>query len=143
MITARTWTNGLKNGLTTSGKLLRVILPVYAVVVVLGHTPVMGWLASAFEPVMRLAGLPGEAAVAFVSGAVVSMYAAVGITAALNLDAYQVTTLAVMLNLCHELPLETAILKKTGVKAWPVVLVRLGAAFLVGAAMHAVGNLLG
>lgn len=125
------------NGLRTSAILLKVILPVYVIVTILNHTPVMNWLAGFFEPAMNLAGLPGEAAVVFTAGALINIYVALGILVALNLDPYQVTTLAIMCNICHELPVETAILKKTGVTVWPLLLLRLVGAMAAGVAFSA------
>ena len=90
---------------------------------------------------MQFAGLPGGAAIAFLTGALINMYAAIGIIIALNLTPWQLTTLAVMLNLCHELFVETAILKKAGAMVWPVLVARLGGAFLVGGMMHLAGRL--
>ena len=136
MITTDTWKNGLTNGLQTTWMLLKIIVPVYVVVTILSHTPVIPWLARMFSPVMALAGLPGETALAFVTGAFVSVYAAIGIIAALHLTPYQITTLSLMLNLCHEMLVETAILKKAGVRVWPLVAVRFGSAFLAGGLMH-------
>jgi len=114
---------------------------VYAGVTVLGHTPVIGWVSELFAPVMRFTGLPGEAAIAFITGALISMYAAIGIIIALPLTPWQITTLALMLNLCHELFVETAVLKKIGVVVWPIVVIRLGSAFLVGGIMNIIGRI--
>jgi spore maturation protein SpmB len=143
MITTETWKNGLTNGLQTTWMLLKIIVPVYAVVTFLSHTAVIPWLANVFSPVMAFTGLPGETALAFVTGAFVSLYAAIGIIAALHLTPFQITTLAVMLNFCHDMPLETAILKKAGVRAWPLVAARFGSAFLVGGLMHQIGKFIG
>ena len=54
MITAQTWKNGAVNGLSTSYMLLKIIIPVYALVTILNHTPVIGWVARYFEPAMNL-----------------------------------------------------------------------------------------
>lgn len=136
MITSQTWKRGAWNGLKTSGALLQVIIPVFAVVSILSHTPVINWIAEICEPVMNVAGLPGEAAIAFVTGVLVSMYAAVAIIIALSLTPWQITTLAVMLTICHELVMENAVIKKTGASVWPFVLLRLSGAFLVGGLMN-------
>ena len=143
MITTETWKNGLTNGLQTSWMLLKIIVPVYVIVTVLSYTPVIPWLARVFSPIMAFAGLPGATAIAFVTGAFVSLYAALGIMAALHLTPFQITTLALMLNFCHEMLVETAILKKAGVQVWPLVAVRFGSAFLAGGVMHQIGKYIG
>ncbi|MCF8069754.1 MAG: hypothetical protein K9L30_14335 [Desulfobacterales bacterium] len=142
MITRKTWKKGTLNGFKTSFMLLKIIVPVFAAVTILGHTPVIGYISGVFGPIMRFTGLPGEAAIAFVTGAVVNIYAAIGIIIALNLTPWQITTIAVMLNLSHELVVESAILKKTGIKVFPIIMIRLLSAFLVGGAMNAMGKLI-
>jgi len=136
MITTQTWKRGALNGLKTSFTLLKVIIPVFVAVSLLEHTPAINWIAEICEPVMNFAGLPGETGLAFVTGALVNVYAAVGIIIALSLTPWQITTLAVMLNLCHELFVETAVIQKTGVAVWPLVLLRLFSAFLLGGLMN-------
>jgi hypothetical protein len=91
---------------------------------------------------MRLAGLPGEAALPVVTGMLVNFYAALGIILALGLSAWQITTVAIMLCCCHELVLESAIIKKAGIPAWPILAIRLLTAFSAGAVMNLVGNLM-
>jgi len=141
VITKDTWKKGFTDGLKTSITLLKVILPVFAIIKVLEHTPVIGWISQAFDLLMRFVGLPGEAALAVVTGMLFNFYAALGIIFALGLSAWQITIMAVILSCCHELVLETAIIKKTGIPAWPIVGIRLLAAFTAGAVMNLVGNL--
>ena len=122
--------------------LLKVALPIFAVIKVLEHTPVIGWISQAFDPLMRFVGLPGEAALAVVTGMLFNFYAALGIILALGLSAWQITIMAVILSCCHELVLETAIIKKTGISAWPILAIRLVTAFGAGAVLNLVGNML-
>jgi spore maturation protein SpmB len=122
--------------------LLKVALPVFAVIKVLEHTPVIGWISQVFDPLMRFVGLPGEASLAVVTGMLFNFYAALGIILALGLSAWQLTIMAVILSCCHELVLETAIIKKTGISAWPILGIRLFTAFAAGAVMNLVGNLM-
>ena len=141
VITTDTWKRGLADGLKTAMTLLKVVLPVFAVIKVLEHTPVIGWISQIFDPLMRFVGLPGEAALAVVTGMLFNFYAALGIILALGLSAWQITIMAVILSCCHELVLETAIIKKTGISAWPILAIRLFTAFAAGALLNLVGNL--
>ena len=141
MITKDTWKRGITDGLKTSITLLKVALPVFAVIKVLEHTPVIVWISKIFDPLMRFVGLPGEAALAVVTGMLFNFYAALGIILALDLSAWQITIMAVILSCCHELVLETAIIKKTGISAWPILGIRLFTAFTAGAVMNLAGNL--
>lgn len=142
MVTAATWKSGFMNGLRTTGVLLRVVIPVFGFVKVLEHTPLIGWISKTCDPLMGLLGLPGEAALAMVTGMVFNFYAAVGITVALGLTPWQMTILAVILSCCHELILETAIIRRTGIRAWPIVGIRLATALSAGAGMNLFAKLL-
>jgi spore maturation protein SpmB len=139
LITAKTWKNGFANGLKTSFLLLKVIIPVFALIKVLEHTPVISWISQYCDPLMRFVGLPGEAALAVVTGMFLNFYAAIGIIIALGLTAWQITIIAVILSCCHELVIETAIIKKTGIRAWPILSIRLATAFGAGVILNVFG----
>ncbi|WP_242842496.1 nucleoside recognition domain-containing protein [Peptoclostridium acidaminophilum] len=59
---------GIKQGIDTTLLLAKVVIPVYVLVTVLRHTPVMGMIADMFKPLMALFNLPGEAAIVLVLG---------------------------------------------------------------------------
>lgn len=141
LITTETWKKGLGDGLNTCISLLKVIIPVFAVIKVLEHTAVIGWISGACDPLMELLGLPGGAALAMVTGMLFNFYAALGIILALNLSTWQITIIAVMLCCCHELVLETAIMKKTGISAWPILTIRLITALAAGMVMNLAGKM--
>jgi Fe2+ transport system protein B len=141
LITAKTWKNGFANGLKTSFLLLKVIIPVFALIKVLEHTPVIGWISQYCDPLMRFVGLPGKAALAVVTGMFFNFYAAIGIIFALGLTAWQVTIIAVILSCCHELVIETAIIKKTGIRAWPILGIRLATALGAGVILNLFGKM--
>ena len=141
MITSDTWKKGLGDGFSTSLSLLKVIIPVFAVIKVLEHTAIISWISQACDPLMDLLGLPGGAALAIVTGMLFNFYAAIGIILALNLTTWQITIMAVMLCCCHELVLETAIIKKTGMSAWPILIIRLVTALTAGMVMSLVGQM--
>lgn len=142
MVTAKTWKSGFTNGLKTSLVLLKVIIPVFVVIKVLEHTPVIGWVSQFCDPLMRFVGLPGEAALAVVTGMFLNFYAVIGIIVALDLTAWQITIVAAILCCCHELVIETAIIKKTGIRVWPIMAVRLASAFTAGAGLNLLGKML-
>jgi Fe2+ transport system protein B len=141
LITRDTWRKGFVDGVNTFFSLLMVIIPVFAAVKVLEHTPAIKWISLAGDPLMRFVGLPGEAALAVVTGMLFNFYAALGIIIALGLSAWQITILGVMLSCCHELVLESAVVKKTGISAWPILSIRLVTAFAAGALMKLAGSL--
>jgi hypothetical protein len=65
--------------------------------------------------------LPGQSALAYVTGSFVNIYAALAVIAGLEMTARQVTILAIMLGISHSQVMESAILVK--IKARPVVVI--------------------
>ncbi len=129
---------GLRNGCTAVALLARVLIPAYLVVDLLARTPVIPAAAGAMEPVTRLMGLPGEAAVPLVAGVLVNLYAAIGAMAPLGLSAREITLLGLVLGICHGLVLETAVIRQVSSR-WPwLVVARLALGFLAGVLLNRV-----
>ncbi|MGR6835485.1 nucleoside recognition domain-containing protein [Syntrophomonas erecta] len=114
-------------------ELAKVMVPVYIVVTLLKYTPVLPWISDRMVPIMHLVGLPGEASVPLVMGYFLNIYAAIGAMLPLGLSIKEITILGAMLLLAHSLPMETAVAKKTGVKVFSLVMVRIVLSFLAGA----------
>lgn len=142
MVTVGTFKRGVLNAFRTAFELLKVIIPVYALMTVLSYTPVIGWIAKFFSPLMNVVGLPGEAALALVIGWFVNIYTAVGVIIGLHLSVWQITVIAVMMNFAHELVVETAVIKKTGVSVLPILITRIGGAFVLGGLLNFAHNFL-
>lgn len=123
---------GFKKGLITLWRLTKIIVPVYFFVTFLKMTPILGIISLWFEPAMKLIGLPGEASLVLVLGNFVNLFAGIGAIASLNLDIKQITILAVMLSFSHNLLLESAVAKRTGVSLFIVVSIRLILAIISG-----------
>lgn len=124
--------DGTLKGLKTTWTLAKVIVPIYIIVTILKYTPVIGWIAILFEPVMQLFGLPGEAAIAMVMGNLLNLYAGIGVMATLPLTMKQITIMAVMLSFSHSLLVETAVSKRVGVSIPMILSVRMGLAVISG-----------
>lgn len=129
---------GLLNGLRTTWDLALVIVPVYLFVTVLKHTPILPWIGRVCKPLMEVLGLPGEAVMAVVLGNLLNLYAAVGAVTPLELSSRQVTVFALFLLMSHSLVVETAVSRKTGVVAWPFLLLRIFGGFGLAALLAAV-----
>lgn len=132
---------GIIRGIETTWMLARVLVPVYFIVTILKYTSVLEYIAVVFEPLMKLFGLPGEAALVLVLGNVINIYAAIGAISALNLTTFQITTMALMISISHSMLVETAVIKQVGAKPWKVVLTRVGIACVSGILMHMIGGL--
>ena len=95
------------------------MVPVFLAVALLNLTPAMDYISGIFEPLMVHFGLPGKSALAYVTGSIVNIYAALAITAGLELTSRQITILAIMLGISHSQIMESAIV--TRMRARPVV----------------------
>lgn len=123
---------GLIKGLRASLGVVKVMFPVTLAVALMKMTPVLGWLAEAFRPLMGLFGLRGETALPFILGCVLNLYVAIGAMIPLGLTPKETTVLAAMLLISHNLLVETAIIRGIGAP-WPgLLLLRLGGALLLG-----------
>ena len=122
----------LKKGLWASWGIIKVMFPVTLAVTLMKVTPLLGWLAELFRPVMGAFGLRGETALPFILGSVLNLYVAIGAMIPLGLTPKEITILATMLLISHNLFVETAVIKGIGAPWFPLLLLRLGAAFLMG-----------
>ncbi len=122
---------GLRKSVGTAWFLLRIMVPVSLVVALLGWSGLLGRIASLFAPLMKLIGLPGEAALAFLSGALLNNYSAIAVMGSLSLNMKHVTILAVMSLVCHNLLVETTVMKKAGSSATKMVVLRIASAFVL------------
>jgi hypothetical protein len=122
--------------------LLKIILPVSCLIVLMDYFQLQTYIARVFAPVMSLTGLPGEAAIALALGFFLNFYAAIGAITPLSLGAAEITTMAVILGICHELPIESAVCKHTGLPVTVAILLRLATAFVAGVLVHLLGYII-
>ncbi len=132
----RIFRRGLASGFRTTGILALVVVPIYLLVTFLHQTPVLGWIGRLFRPLMEVMGLPGEAVMGVVLGNFINLYAAIGAITPLHLDQRQMTVFALLLLLSHSLPLEAAVSRMAGVRAWPFILLRIGFGVLLAAGLN-------
>lgn len=105
--------------------LLKIILPISLLVSFLQYWGVIAYFAVYLKPVFSLIGLPGESAVVFISSIFLPLYGPIAIIATLSLTIREITILAIMCLISHNLLVETAIQKKTGSSFWIIFFVRL------------------
>ncbi len=132
---------GLKKSLQLLWMLTKIILPVSCLVAVLDYYGIINSIAGIFAPFMSLFGLPGEATIALLLSFFVSFYAALGVITTITLDAQQITVLAVMIGICHELPVETVVCSYTGLRIPVSAALRLFTALAAGLLLNAIYNL--
>ena len=111
--------SGFFSGLSVFYQLSVIMIPVYIVTAILKITPAFDLISDFFAPYMKYFGLPGETAVALVTGTFVNLYAAAAILAGLELSSRELTIIALILSISHSQIMETAIVGK--MKAMPVL----------------------
>jgi hypothetical protein len=122
--------------------LLRIMLPVYILVVLIKYSPLMPFLTKLFSPVMGLLNMPGEAAAPIIAGVIADEYGCIAALSSFSFGAPVITTIA-MVNLCfHSIPVESAINGRIGFPVWKIILFRFCLAVLVGLAVSRLGGVL-
>ncbi|MDR2088663.1 MAG: hypothetical protein LBP73_04840 [Clostridiales Family XIII bacterium] len=126
---------GALKGIKTWAMLLKIVLPVYILVVLIKYSPLMPFLTELFAPAMALLHMPGEAAAPIIAGILSDEYGCIAAMRGFSFDAVTVTTIA-MVNLCfHSIPVESAINGRIGFAVWRIILFRFCLAVLVGLAV--------
>jgi len=80
-------------------------------------------------PLMQFIGLPGAAALVFITSAFLNIYSAIAVAFSMSLDMRSATILAIMCLTAHNLIVETAVMRKTGSSGLKMVFLRILAAF--------------
>ena len=105
--------------------LLKLMIPISLAVTLMQHFGILTWIATWINPLFVHFGLPGESAVAFISGATAGTYAGIAAMMSIPLTMKQASILALMIALCHALPMECAVNKKTGSSFWKMGAIRI------------------
>lgn len=124
--------NGTFKGLKTGLMLLKIMLPIYLLVVLLKYSPIMPWLQEICQPVMKLFNLPGDAAVPIITGLFTDEYGCVAAMGGFEFPTAAITTIAMVNLMAHSIPVETAIAHKIGFSSGKLAVYRVAAAVLVG-----------
>ena len=124
--------NGLINGLRTALLLFRIVLPVFVIVALIGHTDVYLMIAGKLEPAMRIFGLPGEAVVPLIVGAFSDEYAVAAAMKPFAFSQAQITVIAMFTLYFHSIPVETVVSKKIGIPPLKIALFRFMMAVITG-----------
>lgn len=118
--------------------LLKIMIPVSFLVTLAQQYGLIDLIAKYLDPIMQFVGLPGRAAVGFLTGAFVSTYAGVAAMLQLNLTMREATIISIMICLCHALFVECAVNKKVGSSFWRMFLIRFFMAFVCAFYLNAV-----
>lgn len=118
--------------------IIKITVAVSLAMMLLKYFDILPWISDAVSPVFRIFGLPGSAALAYVSGYFVNVYSCIAVMTTLELDWRALTILCTMVMCSHSMVLETAVLKKTGASGVRMVIVRTLSAFILGIVLNLV-----
>jgi hypothetical protein len=128
--------DALPAALRTIRWLLTITIPVSFGVLLLKLTGALPLIAHLCEPLFRVIGLPGEAAVVFVTACLLNIYSCIVVIETLGLAGRTVIILALMCLISHNLPVESAVQRKAGSRIGAMLLVRLAASFAGACALN-------
>ncbi|NLT49127.1 MAG: nucleoside recognition protein [Clostridiales bacterium] len=139
-LAVQTIKTGFIKAIKTTLMLMKVVLPVYALVVLVKYSPVMTFLEGIFQPAMKIFRLPGEAVVPLITGLFTDEYGAIAASSQFGFTGAEITTIAMMGLVCHSLPVEYALSRQIGLPAGKFVLYRVFAAIIVGLIISRLGG---
>lgn len=116
--------------------IIKITVAVSFAMMLLKYFQILPWISDAVSPVFRIFGLPGAAALAYVSGYFVNVYSCIAVMTTLELDWRALTILCTMVMCSHSMVLETAVLKKTGASGVRMVIVRTLCSFILGIVLN-------
>ena len=122
----------LKKSAQTSIWLLKLILPISLAFRLLDYTGLLAYVADFLNPAFTHLGLPGSTAIIFISSIVLPLYAPLAIITSMTLTLRELTILALMCQVAHNLPVESAIQAKTGTSFGAMFSVRIVMSIIIG-----------
>jgi len=116
--------SAIPSAIKTSLWFLKITIPISLTVTLLYHFGILNFLSELLSPAFSLLGLRGEAALVYLTSAFLNVYSAIAVITSLNFTIREMTIIATMSLIAHNLIVETAVQKKTGSKAWHMVTLR-------------------
>jgi hypothetical protein len=102
----------------------------------LAHFGVLAAMSRPLEGAFRLIGLPGEAALVFLTSIFLNIYSAIAVMGPLGLGIREITILALMCLIAHNFFVEITVVRRTGSKPLRMVALRLAAAVAGAVALN-------
>lgn len=120
----------------TSVWFLKIMLPVSFCVMLLSHFEILPYLSSFAAPLFTLLGLPGDAALVFVTSIFTNIYTVIALISTLDFSVREGVILAMMCLISHNYLVETLVQKKTGSSAIAMVTLRFVCSFIAAACLN-------
>lgn len=118
--------------------LLKIMIPISFAVCLAQYFGFIEWCAGWLNPLFCHIGLPGASSIAFLTGATSTTYAALAVMMSMELTRRQATIIAIMVLICHALPLECTVNKKVGSKPFRMGFLRICGALLAAVYLNLV-----
>jgi hypothetical protein len=112
------------------------MVPVSLGVTLLDYFGILSVIAAPLHGVFRLLGLPGEAAVVFLTSVVLNIYSAIAVIETLSLNGREITILALMCLIAHNFFVEIPVVARTGSRPVAMIALRIAAAAVGGVALN-------
>jgi spore maturation protein SpmB len=116
--------------------LMAMMLPIGLAVTVLRWLGVLEVIAVWLTPAVQFLGLPGESAIALITAGAVNLFSGVAVLQSLVLTDRQITILALMMLICHNLPVELAVQRRAGSSALRMLALRVVMAVVGGVLLN-------
>ena len=115
---------------------MKVMLPVIALVQIAQYFGVVEWVGRLIEPIMGLLNLPPEAGIIWATTLLTGIYGGIAtlssLTSTLELTSGQLAALGSMMLIAHAIPVEQSIVRKAGASFWLTAALRIGTALAYG-----------
>ncbi|MGL5683366.1 MAG: nucleoside recognition domain-containing protein [Marinifilaceae bacterium] len=115
----------------TSLWFFKLMFPVSLAVTLLNYWDILPYLSSYASPVFEYIGLPGSAALVFITSAVTNVYTVLALLSSFDYTMREMVIVALMCLVSHNYIVETVVLKKTGSSAWWMVTIRILGSFVL------------
>lgn len=130
--------DSFKPTIKTTLWLLKIMIPISFAVCLAQYLGLIEWCAGWLNPLFCHIGLPGASSIAFLTGATSTTYAALAVMLSMELTLRQATIIAIMVLICHALPLECTVNKKVGSKPFRMGFIRICGALLAAVYLNLV-----
>lgn len=128
--------NAMPSAIKTSLWFLKITIPISFAVTLLYHFGILNIISEILSPAFNLIGLKGEAALVYITSAFLNVYSAIAVIVSLNFTLREMTILAIMSLIAHNLIVETAVQKKTGSKVWHIIALRIISSIVTAALLN-------
>ena len=136
---ARVWgcvKKALPVAIKTSIWFLKIMLPVSLFVTLLSYFNILPYISSFASPLFTLIGLPGDAALVFVTSIFTNIYTVIALLSTLDFSVRESLIMATMCLISHNFVVETIVLQKTGSSAVWMVILRIAGSFVAAIGLN-------